>query len=167
MSAKTTAFLPVPGKGVLAHHPRVGDCRQLFVDHQRHLKNRFERRLVPTGKGPPGVGRFELRRSQRLVLAVRVFVGAAIKTVQLVVQNAGEVNLQLAAAGRDRFRRKLNVACSFSLSKLDAAFQQYLAVGGLKGDGMDLQLSGIEHDLAHRFVDVNRNLFLAGKSPSR
>jgi hypothetical protein len=66
-----------------------------LIDYQSHLENRLERRLIPTGKSPSGIGGFELRRGQCFFPSVGVFVGAAIKTVKFIVQDTGEGNLQL------------------------------------------------------------------------
>ena len=64
-----------------------------FVHHQCHLENR----LTPAhpNKGKPA-GRRLIRTASTPALfpSVGVFVGAAIKTVKLVVQDTGEGNQQ-------------------------------------------------------------------------
>jgi hypothetical protein len=49
-----------------ADNTGIGERRELFIDDQRHLIDRFNRRFIPAGKRPPRVRRLELRRRQRL-----------------------------------------------------------------------------------------------------
>jgi hypothetical protein len=87
------------GQDRFAHHCGVGDRRKLLIDHESDLIDRLERRLVPAGERPARVRRFELRRGEALFLTVLVFVRAAVKAVQLVVEYAGKLDVQFAGPG--------------------------------------------------------------------
>src|SRR4029078_7906666 len=72
------------------------------IDDQRRRKYRLEIRFIPTGKRPPCVGGFELRRGERLCFPVPVLVGAPIESSKLVVERAAKPDMQSPLA-RDQW----------------------------------------------------------------
>src|SRR5208337_5621568 len=72
----------------------------MLIDNQRHFVARLELRLVPARKRAARVGGFELRRRGDVGLAGSVLVLAAIKAVQLVVQDSAKRNFKPPFARR-------------------------------------------------------------------
>ncbi len=79
-----TAF----GHSRFANDPRVRDRGELLIDDQRDLVDCLECRLIPTRESAASVGRFELGRSKALFQPAFILVSTAIKTMQLVIENA-------------------------------------------------------------------------------
>ena len=80
--------------GGLGHHRPVGVGGGRLVDHQGDLEGGLELGLVPAGEGPPGVGGLHLGGGDDLLDAVVVDEGGPVEAVQLVVEDAGEGQMQ-------------------------------------------------------------------------
>ena len=93
VSLKTISFLP-PAEFAFRLDAGVGERSQVVIDNKGNPENRLERGLVPAWDGTARVGRFELGGGNGMRLAGRVGVLAAVKSVQLVVENAAKLDPQ-------------------------------------------------------------------------
>ena len=147
------------GQRGFAHGPRVGNRGQRLVHDQRDLKDRLEPRLVPARKRAPRVGRFELRGRQRLGVPVGVRVGAAVEAAQLVVQDAGERDMQGVATGRQRpveAQRR-----TFVRFIEESGAGERPAVHIRNRHRLHVEFAGIEHEVARFFPHDEFDRFLA------
>ena len=82
----------------------VGDGGEIGVDVERDAEDSLELGLVPAGECASAIGRLHLRRGDDVLATVRVPVGAPVEPPQLVVEDAGELEFELGAAGGQRLR---------------------------------------------------------------
>ena len=83
-------------------HVRYGF--QFRGDDERHLEGSLDRRFIPAGQCPPCIRRLKLRRREVPLRTVSRRVAAAIEAAQLVIQDAGEIEMQGGRARRERLR---------------------------------------------------------------
>jgi hypothetical protein len=85
----------------------------------------------------------------------------AVEAAELVVEDAGEGQVQ-----RRRARRRDAVERDASLLEVFVVAHRALEAAALvveKFGGEDLEFGGVEHDLAHRLVDHQAHVLLAGE----
>ena len=80
------------------HHP-VRESREIRGHVEGHREHRLAVGLVEARERAPGIGRFELRRGDRAVLAVGVLERRSVETVQLVVEDPREPDRDLERPG--------------------------------------------------------------------
>ena len=147
------------GQQGFAHDPGVGNGRQRLVHDQRDLKDRLERRLVPARKRPSCVGRFELRGRQRLGVPVGVRVSAAVEAAQLVVQEAGERDVQGVATGGQRPVEAQRRAFVRFVEESGAGERPAVRVGNRHR--LYVEFAGVEDEVAGFFPHDEFDRFLA------
>ena len=84
------------------HLGAVGDGGEVVVDDEGDGEDGLEVGLVPAREGPAGVGGLELGGGDDVLDAVVVGEGAAVEAPQLVVEDAGEREVQCGRPGRQR-----------------------------------------------------------------
>src|ERR1035437_587183 len=148
------------GQLPLALLSAVRDGGQVLIDNQRHLVTRLELRLVPARERAARVSGFELRRRSDVGLAGSVLVLAAIKAVQLVVQDSAKRNLKPPFARR-KFLAESEMRTFLGRLLLGLRGERYSAA--LRGDLVDFQLERVQHDVVGRIVDDDSDIHLALK----
>ena len=116
VGANRTRRLPAGRRGLLDHRP-VGEGGERVVDHQGDLEGGLELGLVEAGEGPPGVGRLHLGGGDDVLDAVLVGEGGPVEAVQLVVEDAGEREVQGGRPRSSGCSAKVRVTRSSSASR--------------------------------------------------
>ncbi len=80
----------------------IGHCEQIGLDDERDLEDRFELGLVEAGECSTTIGGLHLGCGNDLLVAVRILERAAIPAAQLVVERAGERDVDGGVALVDR-----------------------------------------------------------------
>ncbi len=152
--------LPVRS-GALLDHGAVGEGGEGVVDHQGDLEGGFELGFIETGEGTAGVGRLHLGGGDGVFGAGLVGEGGPVEPVELVVENAGEGQMQ---GGRALLEGLGESECGplFVAVEIDGGGDEGPAAVGIavvelgEGDG---QLGRVESDrggrLHHRKVDLD------------
>ena len=155
VSANRTRTLPSPA---IVARSRVRTRRRPGRRAPRAYPNTALRsRLVPTRERAPGVGRLELRRRDRVHLAVVIGEGGAIEAVQLVVQDAAELQIQRPTTGVRRHREIQLHTLGFDVER-HVHDLETSAVLGLEPPAIDLQFDRVQHDRCDRLVHLDRHL---------
>ena len=140
---------------------RVGVGAQVTRHREVHLVRRLEGRLVPTGEGPTGVGVLELGGGDGVLDARRVGERRTVETVQLVVQDAVEGDLEDGRAyGQPGIK---GVGGDFVLlveAQVDRAMGR--AAGGERR-GAEVELNGVQLQCGRRLHDVDVDFDATGE----
>ena len=153
------------GLGRLLDLRAVGVGGQRVVDDQGDLEGGLEVGLVPAREGPSGVGRLHLGGGDDVLDPGVVGEGGAVEAVQLVVEDAGEGQMQGGRPGASGVgegeRGPLLVGVD-----VDAGGGEGVAAVGVPvvqlGEG-DLQLGGVEGDRRGGLGDGHVDLDVAGE----
>ena len=146
--------------GLLAVDGRVGQRGQILIHDQRDPEHRLELGLVPAGEGPAGVRGLELGDGDDVIDPVVGREGAAVEAVQVVVEDAGEAEVQpVARAGGQQGvefdRRPLR-----RLVELDPPLEDG-PVRCLEASGLDGQLGGVADQRSDRLDHLEGDDLLA------
>src|SRR5688572_30038583 len=85
-------FLPAVNR--FSRDRSVGDSNECWIDDQSRGVDCLEVRFIPAGKSPTGIGGLELCCRYAVRYPAFVFVGASIKSAELIVERAGKCNGQ-------------------------------------------------------------------------
>src|SRR5579885_1834884 len=136
----------------------VGNGREVFVNHQDHLVAGLQLGLIPARECAACVGGLELGRGNDVCVAGCVGVLAAIKAVELVVENSAKDDPEDVFAGGKRLRELqmgpflLRLHPHRGLERFSSPFD---------GRGIDLQFQRVEDDFVCRFNDGDFDVLVA------
>ena len=93
--------MPAITRGLVFRDSPIGNCRVIFIAHDRNIESGLETRLVKARKHHAGISTFKLGNG---VLTTRSF--AEIETTQSFRQLAGEFQMNLCRTGRNRLLQR-------------------------------------------------------------
>ena len=138
--------------GALFDHGAVGEGGQGVVDHQGDLEGGLELGFIPAGEGTAGVGRLHLGGGDGVLDAGLVGEGGPVEPVELVVENAGEGQMQGGRALLEGLGEGEGGPL-FVAVEIDGGGDQRPTAVGITvvelGEG-DLELGGVEGDRGGR-----------------
>ena len=145
----------------IVHDPGIRDGGQCGIDCQGDGEDGFELRFIPTGEGPPRIGRLKLGRGQTVRMALFILVAAAIEPAQFIVQCAAKRQAQFPGAGLND-RREGDVA---SLVLLVHPYGPGARRRPFTGQCRcrDLQFGRIQENLSSRFGHRQRHDLVAAE----
>ena len=155
--------------GGLLDHRAVGVGGQGVVDHQGDLEGGLQLGLVPARKGPAGVGGLHLGGGDDVLDTGVVGEGRAVEAVQLVVEDAGERQVQGGRPGPEGLGEgqgdPLLVGVVGDVGGGQGVARVGVAVVEL-GEGHH-QLGGVEGDGGRRRLHGDVDLHVAGEGRRR
>ena len=150
---------PASGQGLLVEDGPVGVPGEAGGHVEGHREHRLAVGLVEAREGAPGVGRLELRGGQGVLDAVVVGEHGPVEPVELVVQDARELEEDRSRPGSERRRRRQRQALG-RLVDLHAQFEG-VRPGTLQARRADVELRRVQGDLGALFDDLDVDAHLA------